>query len=136
MISNPVMKTRVTTKVMSSRLATVNVAAWKTVRAVVKMMMVLAVIVVIGTTKRRIVVPERRSASPEDHLITRERLNPAQKSTPTPILTPTPAQPIPEPATLLLFGSGLLALGAEKKRRHARRNRASVSAETEGGRTC
>lgn len=61
---------------------------------------------------------------------------PVVTPTPTPILTATPAQPIPEPATLLLFGSGLLALGAEKKRRHARRNRASVSAETEGGRTC
>ncbi|HVF86705.1 MAG TPA: PEP-CTERM sorting domain-containing protein [Pyrinomonadaceae bacterium] len=61
---------------------------------------------------------------------------PVLTPTPTPILTPTPPQPIPEPATLLLFGSGLLALGAEKRRRHARRNRTGTSAETEGGQSC
>ena len=56
--------------------------------------------------------------------------------TPTPTPTLTPTQPIPEPATLLLFGTSLLALGAGKRRRNARRNRASVSAETEGGQSC
>ncbi|MDQ3685241.1 MAG: PEP-CTERM sorting domain-containing protein [Acidobacteriota bacterium] len=55
-------------------------------------------------------------------------------TTPTPTLTPPP-QPIPEPATLLLFGTSLLALGAGKRRRNARRNHAT-SAETEGGRSC
>lgn len=40
---------------------------------------------------------------------------------PTPGPTPTPpTQPIPEPATLLLFGSGLLALGARARRRFGR----------------
>ena len=40
----------------------------------------------------------------------------------TPPTGPTPPQtPIPEPMTLLLFGSGLLALGARGRRRHGRR---------------
>ena len=38
--------------------------------------------------------------------------------TPTPTLTPAPT-PVPEPTTLLLFGSGLLALSARRRRRHA-----------------
>lgn len=39
---------------------------------------------------------------------------------PTPPPTPPP-NPVPEPATLLLFGSGLLALGARARRRYGRR---------------
>ncbi|HVF28158.1 MAG TPA: PEP-CTERM sorting domain-containing protein [Pyrinomonadaceae bacterium] len=67
--------------------------------------------------------------------------NTPASTTPTPVLTPTPTptlpptQPIPEPTTLLLLGSSLLALGAEKRRRHVRRNR-MTSAETEGGQSC
>jgi hypothetical protein len=38
--------------------------------------------------------------------------------TPTP---PPPPNPVPEPATLLLFGSGLLALGARARRRYGRK---------------
>ena len=41
-------------------------------------------------------------------------------STPTPETTPTPPPQIPEPASLLLFGSGLAALGAGLRRRYAR----------------
>ena len=45
-------------------------------------------------------------------------------STPTPtppsIPTPTPTTPTPEPASLLLFGSGLLAAGAGLRKRYAR----------------
>lgn len=37
--------------------------------------------------------------------------------TPTPTPTPTPQTPIPEPASLLLFGSGLAAVGASLRRR-------------------
>lgn len=41
--------------------------------------------------------------------------------TPTPPSTPTPTPtPTPEPASLLLFGTGLLAAGAGLRRRHAR----------------
>jgi PEP-CTERM motif len=39
---------------------------------------------------------------------------------PTPTPTPPP-NPVPEPATLLLFGSGLLALGARARRRYGRK---------------
>jgi hypothetical protein len=42
--------------------------------------------------------------------------------TPTPPTTPTPPRTpeIPEPASMLLFGSGLAALGAGLRRRYAR----------------
>lgn len=41
---------------------------------------------------------------------------------PPPAVTPTPTDtpPIPEPATIFLLGSGLAALGAAARRRHAR----------------
>lgn len=46
------------------------------------------------------------------------------ESTPTPtppsIPTPTPTTPTPEPASLLLFGSGLLAAGAGLRKRYAK----------------
>lgn len=54
-------------------------------------------------------------------------------STPPPPPIPTPPPPpIPEPATLLLFGSGLAALGAGARRRHARAKLAKQSDITEG----
>ncbi len=46
-----------------------------------------------------------------------------QQSTPTPTPTPTPPNnvtPTPEPASLLLFGTGLLAFGAGLRRRHTK----------------
>lgn len=54
--------------------------------------------------------------------------------TPTPPLpTPTPPiEPIPEPATLLLFGSGLAALGAGARRRYARAKLNQQANTTEG----
>ena len=49
--------------------------------------------------------------------------------TPTPDV-PTPA--IPEPATLLLFGTGLLAVGARARRRYANRHALAQAADTAG----
>jgi hypothetical protein len=41
--------------------------------------------------------------------------------TPTPTPTPTPPPGVPEPASMLLMGSGLAALAASLRRRHARK---------------
>ena len=46
--------------------------------------------------------------------------------------TPTPTPPgVPEPASLLLMGSGLAAIAARLRRRHARKNGAAQLAATE-----
>ena len=54
-------------------------------------------------------------------------------STPTPTPTPTPPPPpgVPEPTSMLLMGSGLIALAASLRRRHARKGMANVIASTE-----
>jgi hypothetical protein len=39
---------------------------------------------------------------------------------PPPPETPTPTPPVPEPASLLLFGSGIVALSASARRRYAK----------------
>lgn len=51
---------------------------------------------------------------------------------PTPTPTPTP-EPIPEPASLLLFGSGLAALGTGLRRRYAKGKLAAQVQNTEEG---
>ncbi|MBA3248063.1 MAG: PEP-CTERM sorting domain-containing protein [Pyrinomonadaceae bacterium] len=51
-------------------------------------------------------------------------LSPSTTTPPTPI-----PEPIPEPATMILFGSGLLALGAQASRRRAHRSTAKCGDE-------
>ena len=54
---------------------------------------------------------------------------PTPPSIPTP--TPTPTTPTPEPASLLLFGSGLLAAGAGLRRRYAKSKNIELIKEDE-----
>ena len=56
---------------------------------------------------------------------------PTVPTTPTP--PPPPGTPIPEPATLLLFGSGMLAMGASTRRRRANRFAENLKSATEAG---
>jgi hypothetical protein len=53
--------------------------------------------------------------------------------TPVPNPTPTPQTPIPEPASLLLFGSGIAALGARLRRRRTNAKREMASELTKEG---
>jgi hypothetical protein len=60
---------------------------------------------------------------------------PDSSPTPTPPVIPTPTPPttpVPEPATIFLFGSSLIALGAGARRRHARTKLAQQANITEG----
>lgn len=60
-------------------------------------------------------------------------MQPLVPPTPMPTMPPPPPtpipEPIPEPATMILFGSGLLALGAQASRRR-RARRSTQNAET------
>jgi hypothetical protein len=60
-------------------------------------------------------------------------LNHGGHVTPTPTPTPPGTPEIPEPASLLLFGSGLAAFGAGLRRRHARGKLAAQVQTTEEG---
>jgi hypothetical protein len=53
---------------------------------------------------------------------------PSSTPTPTPPSTPTPT-PTPEPASLLLFGSGLLAAGAGLRRRYTKSKQSTAQEE-------
>lgn len=61
-----------------------------------------------------------------------EEIIPNPTPTPIPNPTPTPA-PIPEPASLLLFGSGLAAVGASLRRRRMKAKLMRQSETTEEG---
>ena len=52
--------------------------------------------------------------------------------TPTPNPSPTPPTPTPEPASLLIFGTGLLAVGAGLRRRYTRSKLENQIQKTEG----
>lgn len=63
-----------------------------------------------------------------------ENESPTPNPTPTPPSVPTPTPPppgVPEPGTLLLFGSGLVAAGAGLRRRYAKMKLAQQTEEEE-----
>jgi len=64
---------------------------------------------------------------------TEDKIIPNPTPTPIPNPTPTPTTPVPEPASLLLFGSGLAAIGASLRRRRMMAKLKMQSETTEEG---
>lgn len=75
---------------------------------------------VLGTGAVPLAFVDKKKRVPPD-------VQPTPSPTPPPNPTPTPPSAVPEPATLLLFGSGILALGVGVRRRFGRN---SISEET------
>lgn len=49
----------------------------------------------------------------------------------TPTVTPTPPEPVPEPMTILLFGTGLASIGLAARRKFGKKSEAAVEEDEE-----